>query len=133
MLLVLCSVLVLAGCVGGKPPQVISLRKLDPAAADPVIPAEGQNAELRIGSAALISVETMRSYSALYNYQRRTYAETNELVRSGGVDMALVCSYAYVLGKQELGLLSVPVAVCAAGAGAFMWNYGLRKYEGTGS
>jgi phosphonate transport system substrate-binding protein len=147
MLLLLCSVLVLAGCVGGKPPQVISLRKLDPAAADPVIPAEGQNAGLRIGSAALISpVETMRSYSALYNYigqkvgltpevyQRRTYAETNELVRSGGVDMALVCSYAYVLGKQEFSMEAIAVPVVRGKAEYYSYiivrsDSGIRSFD----
>jgi len=43
--------------------------------------------------------------------QRRTYAEVNELVRRNEVDMAFVCTRAYVEGKRTFGmeLLAVPL------------------------
>ncbi|MCL4426679.1 MAG: phosphate/phosphite/phosphonate ABC transporter substrate-binding protein [Firmicutes bacterium] len=66
--------------------------------------------------------ETIRSYQALITYlsqklgrpvelvQRGTYAETNDLLQSGNVDLAMVCTYAYILGHREFGmeLLAVP-------------------------
>jgi phosphonate transport system substrate-binding protein len=43
--------------------------------------------------------------------QRRNYAETNELVRRGEVDLAFVCTSAYVAGHDAFGmtLLAAPV------------------------
>ncbi len=42
--------------------------------------------------------------------QRETYAEVNDLVRAGGIDLAFVCSQAYVEGQQDFGmeLLAAP-------------------------
>jgi len=36
--------------------------------------------------------------------QRKTYAEVNDLVRAGSVDVAFVCTYSYVAGKDEFGM-----------------------------
>ncbi len=78
---------------------------------------------LRVAIAAVISPkETLNSYQALLDYlgerlgrpvelvQRQTYAEINDLVRAGGVDLAFVCTYAYVEGQKDFGmeLLVVP-------------------------
>jgi len=43
--------------------------------------------------------------------QRQTYAEVNNMLRDGQVDLAFVCSGPYVTGKKEFGmkLLAVPV------------------------
>ncbi len=58
----------------------------------------------------------MASYSALTEYlarklgrpvdlvQRRTYAEFNELVERGEVDLAFVCTNAYVVGAETFGM-----------------------------
>jgi len=42
--------------------------------------------------------------------QRSSYAEINELLKNKEVDIAFICSYAYVMGKKEFGieLLAVP-------------------------
>lgn len=41
----------------------------------------------------------------------RTYAEINDLVRTGGVTLAVVCTLAYVEGQQDFGMeaLAIPV------------------------
>ncbi|MBM2831680.1 MAG: phosphate/phosphite/phosphonate transporter, periplasmic binding protein, partial [Dehalococcoidia bacterium] len=43
--------------------------------------------------------------------QRRTYAEVNEMVRSGEIDLAFVCGGGYVVGQKDFGmeLLVMPV------------------------
>lgn len=78
---------------------------------------------LRLAVAAIISPEgTMESYSGLAAYledkvgrpveliQRRTYAEANELIERGQVDLAFVCTSAYVDGHDKFGmeLLAAP-------------------------
>jgi phosphonate transport system substrate-binding protein len=79
--------------------------------------AQAEVIPLRLAVAAVISPKgTFESYSALATYlseklnrpvelvQRRTYAETNDLVESGEVDVAFVCSSAYVIGQREFGM-----------------------------
>lgn len=78
---------------------------------------------LRLGVAAVISPEgTAESYGNLVAYlgqklgrpveliQRRTYAEMNDLIRRGQVDLAFVCTSAYVAGHDDFGmeLLAAP-------------------------
>lgn len=121
---VLALALVASGCSAGKRYQRVSLHHVDPTVLESATATTSASKQLRVGSAALISpVETMRSYSNLYNYlarsvdrtaevyQSHTYAETNELVRAGGVDIALVCSYAYVVGQREFGMEAVAVPI----------------------
>jgi phosphonate transport system substrate-binding protein len=79
---------------------------------------------LRIAVAAVMSPEgTADSYAELASYleeklgrpaevvQRRTYEEINELVASNAVDIAFVCTSAYVAGHAagEMDLLVIPV------------------------
>lgn len=79
---------------------------------------------LRIGVSAMISPdETLVYYQDLFDYlstkmdvpvklvQRKTYQEINDLVRRNSVDVAFVCSRAYVEGHDQFGmeLLAVPV------------------------
>lgn len=72
---------------------------------------------LRVAVAAVISPkETLKSYDALLDYvgkrlgrpveliQRQTYAEINDLVRSAHVDLAFVCSGAYIEGERDFGM-----------------------------
>ena len=74
-------------------------------------------------SAMLSPKETLTQYKELFSYlskklnrpiklkQRKTYGEVNELLKSGGLDFALVCSGAYVVAKREfpIYILAVPV------------------------
>ena len=78
---------------------------------------------LRVAVAAVISPEgTIQSYSPLLQYleekldrpvelvQRRTYLEVNDLIERGEVDIAFVCTSAYVEGHDTFGmeLLAAP-------------------------
>ena len=78
---------------------------------------------LRIAVAAVISPEgTVQSYSPLLLYleeklnrpvelvQRKTYLEVNDLIEHGEVDIAFVCTSAYVEGHDTFGmeLLAAP-------------------------
>lgn len=86
-------------------------------------PKENDIKPLKVAIAAVISPQgTAESYAPLLEYlgeklnrpvervQRRTYAEINELLRSGEVDLAFVCTSSYLLGKREfdLQLLAAP-------------------------
>ena len=72
---------------------------------------------LRMAVAAVISPQgTIESYALLLRYlekrlerpvelvQRRTYLEINDLVRKGEVDLAFVCTSAYVAGHDEFNM-----------------------------
>jgi phosphonate transport system substrate-binding protein len=72
---------------------------------------------LRIAVAAIISPQgTVESYSELANYlgnqlgrpiqivQRRTYAEVNDLIATHAVDLAFVCTSAYIDGHDQFGM-----------------------------
>jgi phosphonate transport system substrate-binding protein len=78
---------------------------------------------LRVSVAAVISPKgTAEGYQPLLDYlaakldrpvelvQRRTYAETNDLVEQGFVDLAFVCTSAYIAGHDKFGmeLLAAP-------------------------
>lgn len=78
---------------------------------------------IRLAVAAIISPQgTAESYTDLARYigekldrpvelvQRRTYAEVNDLVAQGEVDVAFVCTSAYVVGKEsaQMELVAAP-------------------------
>jgi len=109
--------LLAAGC-GPSYPEV-HLYQLAPLPAD----APVEVMPLRVAIAAVISPKgTAESYRPLLSYlqeklgrpvelvQRRTYAEINDLVKSGYVDVAFVCTSAYVAGHRDFGmsLLAAP-------------------------
>jgi len=98
----------------------VDLNNLQPL---PVID-QSEVSPLRVAIAAVISPEgTAESYSLLLAYleeelgrpveieQRRTYAEINNLVETGDVDLAFVCTSAYIAGRRDFGmqLLVAPV------------------------
>lgn len=113
------SCLILAGCTSAASAPVIHLNELKPLPKRPatdVVP-------LRIAVGAIISPQgTADSYAPLLDYlerklnrpvelvQRRTYAEINDLVKSGYVDVAFVCTSAYIAGHRDFGmqLLAAP-------------------------
>ncbi len=96
-----------------------------------LLPNEHQPAEitavdedaLSVGIAAVLSPKEMFVYyNDLLNHmgeklskpvvmKHGSYERINELLRSGGVDMAFICSGAYVAAREEFGLdlLAVPV------------------------
>lgn len=109
----LLMVLFLAGCATAPPQPLIHLSELYPL---PSPPASGI-VPLRVSVAAVISPKgTAESYQTFLNYlskrlnrpvelvQRQTYAETNELVEQGLVDIAFVCTSAYVAGHEQFGM-----------------------------
>lgn len=78
---------------------------------------------LHVAVASVISPRgAVESYQPLLDYlsrrlnrpvelvQRRTYAEVNDLIKQGQIDLAFVCTSAYVIGHREFGmeLLAVP-------------------------
>ncbi len=90
----------------------------------PLPNADPQIAPLRVAVSAIISPRrTVASYQPLLDYlerrldrpvqlvQRRTYAEVNDLIRRNEVDMAFICTRAYVQGRRAFGmeLLAIPV------------------------
>ncbi len=115
------AVLLLTGCnvARAEPLPYVDLSQREPLPA--VAPAEV--VPLRLAVAAIISPEgTADSYDGLADYlgqklgrpveliQRRTYAEANELIAQGQIDLAFVCTSAYVAGHDEFGmeLLAAP-------------------------
>lgn len=72
---------------------------------------------LRVAFASILSpAKNIEGYHQLLSYlegrlgrpvrlvQRMTYAEVNELMRAGQIDMAFVCTLAYVEGNREFGM-----------------------------
>ncbi len=104
---------VMVGCSSAPPQKIIDLSDLSPLAETPkpdIIP-------LRVSVAAVISPRsTVESYQPLLDYlskalqrpvelvQRRTYQETNDLLESGEVDIAFVCTSAYVIGHDDFNM-----------------------------
>lgn len=108
--------LLLTGCVAARPIREVSLTATAPAGTvtGDVSP---EDRPLRIAAASVISPqETVRSYGVFFAYlekqigrplelvQRRTYEETYDLLKYGTLDIAMVCTYVYVLGHAEIGL-----------------------------
>jgi phosphonate transport system substrate-binding protein len=104
--------LLTAACQPG-PPAGLDLRALTPLPT----PASPDTVPLRVAVAAVISPQgTLESYAPLLSFletrlnrpvelvQRATYAETNELLRTGMVDVAFVCTGAYIAGAREFGM-----------------------------
>lgn len=120
-LLLLLAVVLLSACSSDRddalPYVDLTIRQPLPAA------APSQIVPLRIAVAAIISPQSnVESYADLGTYvgdrlrrpvelvQRRTYAEINELVANNTVDVAFVCTSAYVDGHDKFGmeLLAAP-------------------------
>ena len=114
-------VIIAVGCNQGDEPVLVNFSKTVP------IPHPTETAAskevLRVAVAAMISPkETFGYYQDLLAYlgdrtgkrvslvQRKTYAEINELLQKGLVDIAFICSGPYASGKTLYGLkiLAVP-------------------------
>jgi phosphonate transport system substrate-binding protein len=121
VILMIIAVMLLTGCAAAQTESLpyVNLSQRQPlsaAAAFQVVP-------LRVAVAAVISPKgTAESYQPFLDYlgrkldrpvelvQRRTYAEINDLIERGEVDVAFVCSSAYVIGQRDFGmqLLAAP-------------------------
>jgi phosphonate transport system substrate-binding protein len=95
-----------------QPSAVVDLTDLQPLPT----PIAGE-VPLRVAVAAVISPKgTVESYGDLLQYlgvktgrpielvQRRTYMEVNDLLESGEVDLAFVCTSAYIVGSADFGM-----------------------------
>ncbi len=103
----------LSACTGGvQPAASVNLSDLSPLPTPDleVVP-------LRVAVAAVISPKgTVESYAPLLDYlgqklnrpvelvQRRTYLEVNDLIERGEVDLAFVCTSAYIVGNNDFGM-----------------------------
>lgn len=112
---ILC-VLLLAACSATPQTQVagtVDLNDLQPISS----PEDSETVPLRVAIAAVISPKgTLESYSPLLKYletklnrpveliQRRTYLEINDLIEHGEVDLAFVCTSAYIQGHDTFGM-----------------------------
>lgn len=120
VLLLLGSILLLvgAGCSSSAAAQPerpqISFDEIDPTVARRN-PADDE--PIRVAVAAVFSPQgTAESYRMLLDYleekldrpvtlvQRRTYREINDLIEQGQVDIAFVCTSAYVAGHDDFGM-----------------------------
>ncbi|MBE2200050.1 MAG: phosphate/phosphite/phosphonate ABC transporter substrate-binding protein [Anaerolinea sp.] len=118
-LLLLSAFFLLVGCAAPPATASVNLSDLQP------LPGVSATAvkPLRVAVAAIISPKgTVDSYGPLLDYlgaaldrpvelvQRRTYGEVNDLVQSGEVDVAFVCTSAYIVGEREfeMQLLAAP-------------------------
>ncbi|TAL18431.1 phosphate/phosphite/phosphonate ABC transporter substrate-binding protein [bacterium] len=112
----------LSGCAPGSEPEKVSLKSA-PEPSKTAAPADEKS--LRVAVAAMISPkETFIFYKDLVNYigekvsmpvtfvQRETYEEVNKLLEKNELDLAFVCTGAYVEGHDSFGmeLLAAPVA-----------------------
>lgn len=114
-LILVLVILFLASCTAA-PTEVAG--DVDLTNLQPLPTPEGHEAiPLRVAVAAVISPKgTVESYSPLLDYlekklnrpveliQRRTYLEVNDLIEHGEVDMAFVCTSAYIQGHDKFGM-----------------------------
>ncbi|MCG3206908.1 MAG: hypothetical protein FOGNACKC_00507 [Anaerolineae bacterium] len=115
VLLAALLLILLTGCTQA---QAESLPYVDLSQREPLpLAAPGEVVPLRLAVAAIFSPRgTVESYSGLASYlsqklnrpveliQRRTYAEVNDLVAQNAVDLAFVCTSAYVDGHDAFGM-----------------------------
>ena len=115
LIFIVSLVLLFSGCSSLKQPEPVSYVDLSKLESLPT-PARGQ-VPLRVAVAAVISPQgTVESYADFISYlseatgrpveleQRRTYLEVNEMLELGEIDLAVVCTGAYILGKDDFSM-----------------------------
>lgn len=111
----ICAMLSLSACTNQESLPVIQLSESEGNTNTEY--TEPLHLPLRVAVAAVISPRaTLDAYGPLLDYlseqldrpvqlvQRGTYAEINDLVRAGAVDLAFVCGGAYVEGTRDFGM-----------------------------
>ena len=106
LIILFFMVMVISAC--GTSPQTEVVAQVDLQNLQPLPTPAQDGVPLRVAVAAVISPKgTVESYSSLIDYlskkigrpvelvQRRTYMEINNMVKSGEVDIAFVCTSAY--------------------------------------
>jgi phosphonate transport system substrate-binding protein len=121
LFLITAIMLISLSCASNPPTNKIDFSETEPIKI--VTLKENPEAPFRVAIAGVISpTETLTSYYELVSYigkslhqkteivQRGTYAEINNLIELGAVDLAFVCTLAYVKGHEKFGmeLLVVP-------------------------
>lgn len=114
-LILMLVFLLFSACTPGDQTESVTYIDLDNLQPLPT-PAQ-QGTPLRVAVAAVISPKgTVESYSDLLDYlsektgrpvelvQRRTYMEVNDLIERGEVDVAFVCTSAYIAGKDDFDM-----------------------------
>lgn len=110
-------IFVLTGCsLGQGPTEKVNLHDLEPLPPSQAVATEDEDT-LRMAVASMVAPEkAVGVYMELSRYleeqvghpvelvQRRTYAEIYDLLRSGTVDFAAVCTNVYISGAEEFGL-----------------------------
>jgi phosphonate transport system substrate-binding protein len=111
----ICIIFLLSACGRQEPLPYVQLSQVD----SNTIPNPGDTSRLplRVAVAAVISPKaTLEAYAPLRDFladqlerpveliQRSTYAEVNDLVQSGAVDMAFVCGGAFVEAERDFGM-----------------------------
>ncbi len=119
--LILTTLVIAAGC--GRDSDAVMINFSGAVAVERPINSVPESTQLKVAVAAIISPkETFAIYRQLLNYigqklgreiqfiQRKTYAEINELLARGQIDLAFICSGPYVVGKEKHGfeLLATP-------------------------
>jgi phosphonate transport system substrate-binding protein len=108
---------------------------LDLNALTPITPqSAAEIMPLRVAVSAVISPQgTVESYTPLLDYiaerlgrpvelvQRSTYAEVNKLLETGEVDVAFVCTGAYLIGEREFGMEILAAPVVDGKAAYYSW------------
>lgn len=109
------------GCVPPATPVAVRFDDVEPTLTAPYLASDTK--PLRVAVAAVISPKgNVESYSELLAYlgaklerpielvQRQTYAEVNDLIQRGEVDLAFVCTSAYITGQRDFAmeLLAAP-------------------------
>ncbi|ACL19250.1 phosphonate ABC transporter, periplasmic phosphonate-binding protein [Desulfitobacterium hafniense DCB-2] len=121
IIFIVFATLILTGCQVNSTLPYVSLKNVDYSQANPQ-PLENTGV-LKVGVASVLSPrETLEEYDRFDEYlekeigrpvelvQRGSYQEINNLVKTQAVDVAFICSGAYVVGnKDDLDLLAVPV------------------------
>ncbi|RJQ23247.1 MAG: phosphate/phosphite/phosphonate ABC transporter substrate-binding protein [Nitrospiraceae bacterium] len=109
----------MTGCTGNENPKKVNIEKRSP-----INEKENHSDKvLRVAIGAMITPEEgFAYYKGIFNYMedkldmhiklidRRTYSETNDLIKTGNVDIAFVCTGAYVSVHDEAGaeLIAMP-------------------------
>ncbi len=125
--------LLASACGDGEGVQVDFTRR-EPEATEPA--RSVASSTLRLAVAPVISpLESFSLYQELASYmglklgqpvefiQGKTYAEINDLVRTGSVTLAIVCTNPYLQGQEEFGMEAIAAAVPEGADGPYYYSY----------
>lgn len=117
LILVLVTVFLLTGHRPGGALPFVSILPDPGQAPGAIVEPEPTMPVLRVGLGAVSSPRAnLRNYADLLEYlgrelgrrvivvQRNTYAEMNELIQAGKVDLAFICTFPYIKGQADFGL-----------------------------